>query len=151
MKGSVTMIILYSSFGCTSATKAKQWLEEKKLPYIEKNIQNTLLNKDEIKYLLQRCPNGTEDIISKRSNAYKTLNKNLDDLSLNDLVSFIQKNPTVLKRPIIVNQDNFVVGFDDDEITSFIPSHLRQFAFKDCCQGECDHFNNCKCESKQLH
>lgn len=143
------MILIYTSFGCTSATKAKQWLDENQLPYVEKNIQNTLLNKDEIKYILTRCPNGTEDIISKRSKAYKCLNNRLDDLSTNDLVEFIQKNPTVLKRPIIINEDHFVVGFDDDEITSFIPAHLRKFGFKSCCKEDCEHYEECKCEEKE--
>lgn len=143
------MILIYTSFGCTSATKAKQWLDTNHLPYVEKNIQNTVLNKEEIKYLLQRCPNGTEDIISKRSKAYKAIGSKLDDFSTNDLVDFIQKNPTVLKRPIIINEDHFVVGFDDDEITSFIPTHLRQFAFKSCCNEDCEHFNECQCEEKE--
>ena len=120
------MILIYTSFGCTSATKAKQWLDNNHLSYVEKNIQNTTLNKDEIKYILQRCPNGTEDIISKRSKAYKNLGQDLDDFSMNDLIDFIQKNPTILKRPIIMNEDHFVVGFDDDEITSFVPAHKRQ-------------------------
>lgn len=140
------MILIYTSFGCTSATKAKQWLQHNHMPFVEKNIQNTLLNKDEIKYLLQRSPNGTEDIISKRSKAFKTLGKDLDDLSTNDLVDFIQSNPTVLKRPIIINQDHFVVGFDHDEITSFVPSNIRNYAFKTCCKEECDHFDECSCE-----
>lgn len=142
------MIILYTSFGCTSATKAKQWLEDNHLSFIEKNIQNTLLDKEEIKYLLQRCPNGTEDIISTRSKAYKKLNMNLDDLSLNDLVNLIQTNPTILKRPIIVNEDHFVVGYDDDEITSFIPANLRKLAFKTCSK-ECEHYHECKSEEKE--
>ncbi|NCC54540.1 MAG: Spx/MgsR family RNA polymerase-binding regulatory protein [Erysipelotrichia bacterium] len=144
------MILIYTSFGCTSATKAKQWLDEKKLPYVEKNIQNTLLNKDEIKYILTRCPNGTEDIISKRSKAYQCLNHKLDDLSINDLVDFIQKNPTILKRPIIINEDHFVVGFDDDEITSFVPGHLRKFGFKSCCKEDCEHYQECQCEEKEV-
>lgn len=143
------MILLYTSFGCTSAIKAKQWLNENNLPYIEKNIQSTLLNRNEIKYLLQRCPNGTEDIISQRSKAFKKLNKNIDDLSTNDLIQFIQDNPTVLKRPIIINEDNFVVGYDDDEITSFIPQHLRKYAFKHCSKEECDHYGSCNCSDKK--
>ena len=122
------MILIYTSFGCTSATKAKQWLAKNDMPFVEKNIQNTSLEKEEIKYLLQRCPNGTEDIISTRSKAYKKIEKDIDNYSTNDLVEFIQQNPTVLKRPIIVNQDHFVVGFDDDEITSFIPANLREYA-----------------------
>ena len=144
------MILIYTSFGCTSATKAKQWLDENHLPYIEKNIQNTLLNKDEIKYILQRCPNGTEDIISKRSKAYQQLKSKMEELSTSDLVSFIQRNPTVLKRPIIINQEHFVVGFDDDEITSFVPSHIRQLAFKSCCNEECEHYTQCNCEEKEV-
>ncbi|WP_277489635.1 MULTISPECIES: ArsC/Spx/MgsR family protein [unclassified Breznakia] len=74
---------------------------------------------------MQRCPNGTEDIISTRSKAFKELKKNMDDLSINDLVDFIQENPTVLKRPIIMDNQSFVVGFDNDEITAFVPSELR--------------------------
>ena len=71
----ITMIVIYTSFGCTSATKAKEWLTKNAMPFVEKNIQSTSLEKEEIKYLLQRCPNGTEDIISTRSKAYKNMEK----------------------------------------------------------------------------
>ncbi|MDF9835487.1 arsenate reductase-like glutaredoxin family protein [Breznakia sp. PF5-3] len=40
------MILMYTSFGCTSAIKAKAWLKENHLDYVEKNIQSTLLNKE---------------------------------------------------------------------------------------------------------
>lgn len=145
------MILIYTSFGCTSATKAKHWLEENHLEYVEKNIQNTLLNKDEIKYILQRCPNGTEDIISKRSKAYQNIGSKIDDLSTNDLVAFIQQNPTILKRPIIINHNHFVAGFDDDEITSFIPSNLRKIAFRCCTHDGCEHYKHCQSEEKEAH
>ena len=58
------MIILYTSPGCASCRKAKQWLKDNDMKYIEKNIFTTLLKEDEIKYLLQRTENGTEDILS---------------------------------------------------------------------------------------
>ena len=58
------MIILYTSPGCASCRKAKQWLKDNQLPFVEKNIFTTMLKEDEIKYLLSRCENGTEDIIS---------------------------------------------------------------------------------------
>ena len=119
------MILMYTSFGCTSAIKAKAWLKENHLEYVEKNIQSTLLNKEEIRYLLERSPNGTKDIISTRSKAFKELGKDIDELKFNELVSFIQENPTVLKRPIIMDTSRFVVGFDNDEITTFVPSEAR--------------------------
>lgn len=79
------------------------------MQYIEKNIFTTLLKEDEIKYLLQRTENGTEDIISTRSKAFQELHRDLDDISIKELVDIIQKNPSILKRPIMINEKSFVV------------------------------------------
>lgn len=136
------MILLYTSPGCASCRKAKQWLKENDMKFVEKNIFTTLLKEDEIKYLLQRSENGTEDIISTRSKAFQELQRDLDDLSLQELVDFIQKNPSVLKRPIIVNENSFVVGYDDDEITAFVPSHLRALSER-ACNVSCPNYNIC--------
>lgn len=137
------MIILYTSPGCASCRKAKQWLKEHKLEFVEKNIFNTLLKEEEIKYLLQRSENGSEDIISTRSKVFLDLKIDLDDLSTKQLVEFIQKNPSILKRPIILNEKSFVVGYDDDEITSFIPSKLRDVAHHSC-DTDCNSFGICR-------
>lgn len=136
------MILLYTSPGCASCRKAKQWLKENDMKFVEKNIFTTLLKEDEIKYLLQRSENGTEDIISTRSKAFQELQKDLDDLSMQELVEFIQKNPSVLKRPIIINENSFVVGYDDDEITAFVPSHLRALSDR-ACNINCPNYNIC--------
>ena len=80
------MVLLYTSPGCASCRKAKQWLKDNNIEFVEKNIFTTLLNKEEIKYILSRCENGTEDIISVRSKAFMALKKDINDLSLNELV-----------------------------------------------------------------
>jgi regulatory protein spx len=115
------MVILYTSPGCASCRKAKRFLQDNHISFIEKNIFSNLLKEDEIKYLLSRCECGTEDIISTRSNAFKNLKKDIDDFTLNELVEFILKNPSVLKRPIMLSEKSLVIGYDDDEITTFIP------------------------------
>lgn len=143
------MILLYTSPGCASCRKAKQWLKENDMKFIEKNIFTTLLKEDEIKYLLQRSENGTEDIISTRSKAFQELKKNLEDLSVKELVDFIQKNPSVMKRPIIVNESSFVVGYDDDEITAFVPSHLRALS-ENACNQACPNYDICGRIRKEL-
>lgn len=136
------MIILYTSPGCASCRKAKQWLKDNSLTFVEKNIFTTLLKEDEIKYLLQRSENGTADLISTRSKVFQELDKDLDDLSIKELVDLIQQNPSIMKRPIIVNEKNFVVGYDDDEITSFVPSSLRDLAGT-ACNATCPNFTIC--------
>lgn len=119
------MIILYTSPGCASCRKAKQWLKEHKLSFVEKNIFSSLLRDEEIRYLLTRTENGSEDIISTRSKVFQELDQDLDDLTFSELIDFIKENPSVLKRPIIVDENSFVVGYDDDEITSFLPRERR--------------------------
>lgn len=136
------MILLYTSPGCASCRKAKQWLKENDMNFVEKNIFTTLLKENEIKYLLQRSDNGTEDIISTRSKAFQALHCSLEDLSIAELVTFIQNNPSVLKRPIIVNENNFLVGYDDDEITAFTPSHLRALSDQ-ACSASCPNYDVC--------
>ncbi len=119
------MVIIYTSPGCASCRKARQWLVDNHVDFVEKNLFSNLLKTYEIKYLLSRCENGTEDIISVRSKAFRTLNRDLDDFSINELCYLIQTNPSILKRPILLSEKNMVVGYDDDEITAILPADIR--------------------------
>ena len=136
------MIILYTSPGCASCRKAKQWLKDNQLPFVEKNIFTTMLKEDEIKYLLSRCENGTEDIISVRSKAFQQLNCDIDDLSVSVLVDIVKKSPSILKRPIMISEKSMVVGYDDDEITTMVPQALRNVV-RDSCNQSCPNYPLC--------
>lgn len=120
------MIVVYTSPGCASCRKVKNWLKDHDLRFIEKNIFHTTLNESEIKHLLMRSENGTEDIISKRSKIIQEKNIDVEEMTMNELVEFIQENPSVLKRPIVLNEKTFLVGYDEEEIGAFIPSNRRE-------------------------
>lgn len=121
------MVILYTSPGCASCRKAKQWLKDNHIDFVEKNIFSSVLKESEIKYLLSRCENGTEDIISVRSKVFHSLEKGIDDFSTKELIALIQKNPSILKRPILLSENSMVIGYDDDEITTFTPHAVRSY------------------------
>ena len=40
------MIVLYTSSGCGSCRKAKQWFKDKNIKYIEKNLFTTLIKEE---------------------------------------------------------------------------------------------------------
>lgn len=134
------MIVIYTSPGCASCRKVKSWLKDHKLEYIEKNIFNTLLNEKEIKYLLSRTDNGSDDLISRRSKIIRENNIDIESMTLNELVKFIVNNPSVLKRPIIIDDRNMQFGYDDEEIHTFIPQELRKLAV---CDKSCPHYETC--------
>lgn len=134
------MIVIYTSHGCASCRKVKKWLKDHEIQYIEKNIFKTLLNEKEIKYLLSRTANGTEDLISKRSKIVHDNKIDLDNLSVDDLCKFVAQNPSVLKRPIIISDNNMQIGYDEEEIEAFIPEELRKLGQ---CDSLCNHFESC--------
>lgn len=119
------MVTIYTSPSCTSCRKARAWLKEHDIPYKERNIFAQPLNKDEIKNILRMTIHGTEDIISKRSKAYAQLKVDLDELPMNDLYRLLEKQPSLLRRPIIIDEKRMQVGFNEDEIRRFLPRKVR--------------------------
>lgn len=124
------MITLYTSPSCTSCRKAKAWLDKHNLPYHERNIFAQPLSKDEILQVLSLTENGTEDIISTRSRAFKNLHVNIDDLSIDQLLDLIGKNPSLLRRPIMLYDRRLQVGYNEDEIRRFLPRSVRRLELK---------------------
>lgn len=119
------MVTLYTSPSCTSCRKARAWLEEHNIPFEERNIFSNPLNVDEIKQILQMTEDGTEEIISKRSKIFQDLDIDLDELPLQKLYTLIQKNPGLLRRPIIMDSKRLQVGYNEGEIRRFLPRDVR--------------------------
>lgn len=120
------MVNLYTSPSCISCRKAKAWLEEHGIQYKERNIFSEPLSAAEIKQVLQLTENGTEEIVSRRSKVFQELDVDLDDLSLKQLIDLIEKNPGLLRRPILVDDKRLQVGYNEDEIRRFLPRKVRQ-------------------------
>ncbi len=119
------MVTLYTSPSCTSCRKARAWLEEHNIPFEERNIFSNPLNVNEIKQILQMTEDGTEEIISKRSKIFQDLDIDLDELPLQKLYTLIQKNPGLLRRPIMMDSKRLQVGYNEDEIRRFLPRDVR--------------------------
>ena len=120
------MVDLYVSPSCTSCRKAKQWLEKHNIPYKERNIIADPLSRDEIVHILRMTEEGTEEIVSTRSKAFQELNIDLDEISMNELIDLIEKNPSLLRRPIILDDRRMQVGYNEDEIRRFLPRSVRR-------------------------
>ncbi|MFL2099239.1 transcriptional regulator SpxA [Desemzia sp. FAM 23991] len=119
------MVTLFTSPSCTSCRKARAWLEENDIPYVERNIFSEGLTITEIKSILRMTEDGTEEIISTRSKAFQELNVDLEDMTLQELFNLIQDNPGLLRRPIMVDEKRLQVGYNEDEIRRFLPREVR--------------------------
>ena len=137
------MIKIYTSPSCSSCRKVKKWFEEKNIPFVEKSIFSPNLNVNDLREILEKTENGTEDIISERSKIVQENHIDFEDMKVSELLDFIKENPSVLKRPIIVDTTRIQVGFNDEEIRSFIPAARRIAEFA-CSKENCPKFETCE-------
>lgn len=133
------MVKIYVSPSCSSCRKVKKWFDEQNIPYTEKNIFNGNLKEEELRAILEKTENGTEDIIATKSKIMKENKVNFDDMSISEMINFVRKNPSVLKRPIVIDDehDRIQVGYNEDDIRLFIPKarrYLNEICFTDDCK-----------------
>lgn len=125
------MVNLYISPSCTSCRKAKAWLKKHDIDFKERNIFSEPLTKGELIQILRMTENGTEEIISTRSRAFQQLKVNLDDLSVDQLLDMVEKDPSLLRRPIIMDDRRLQVGYNEDEIRRFLPRKVRRLELEE--------------------
>lgn len=135
------MIRIYTTPSCSSCRKAKKWLEEHRLDYEEKNLFSHRITLEDISLMLKNAENGFDDIISTRSKVFKDSQLDPDSMTVSELKEFIIDNPSVLKRPIIIEDEKMQVGYNDEEIRVFVPQRLRELVMcRDCPDdGKCDY------------
>lgn len=120
------MITLFLSPSCTSCRKARAWLIKHEVDFREHNIITSPLSKEELLDILSFTENGTEDIISTRSKVFQKLNIDVEELSISELMELIAQNPSLLRRPIILDKKRMQIGFNEDEIRAFLPRDYRK-------------------------
>ena len=89
------MIKIYMSPSCTSCRKVKAWFDEQNIPYEEINILKHEITLEELKEMLNKSLDGTDEIISTRSKVFKERNIDVDSMSVKELLDFIRENPTI--------------------------------------------------------
>lgn len=138
------MIKIYTSPSCSSCRKVKLWFKLHRIEFKEKSIFSASLNEKDIYEILEKSENGTEDIISSKSKIIKEGKVDVNKMSTKQLVKFILDNPTVLKRPIIVDDRKIQIGYNAEEIRVFIPEEVRMLARLSCVKEQCHKFDECE-------
>ena len=105
-------------------------MREHFLDYEEINLLTDNINREELLKILSLTEEGFEEIISKRSRAYKRLKIDFENISVNELLDLIEKNRTLLRRPLILDERRLQVGYNEDDIRKFLPRNVRSVEMK---------------------
>lgn len=90
------------------------------------NIFSDMLTKEELYDILKVSESGTDDLVSTRSKIFKDGHLKPENMTLNALLDFILEHPSVMRRPIIIDERKIQVGYDPDAITAFLPRATKE-------------------------
>ncbi|HFR3401478.1 TPA: transcriptional regulator Spx, partial [Streptococcus suis] len=118
-------IKIYTVSSCTSCKKAKNWLNAHQLSYNEHNLAKEAITKEEILNILTKTENGIASIVSSKNRYAKSLDFDIEELSVNEVIDLITSNPRILKSPILIDEKRLQVGYKEDDIRAFLPRAVR--------------------------
>lgn len=130
MNGEMKMTVkIYTLTSSTSSRRAVEFFIENNIEFEEQRMGINPMNKEQMMEVLEKTYGGIEDILSTRSKDYSILRKkgiNFDDMNLTRMSELIEEYPRLLKAPIILDNNKVNVGYNDEEIRSFIPKEVRK-------------------------
>lgn len=109
-------IIFYSYPSCTSCRKTKKWLKGNNIAFQEKHIFRDTPNKEEMMKILSLTTEGIDEILATRSQTFKDLGIDVNELSLSQLIELIIEEPKLLRRPIITSGKKLIVGYNESAL-----------------------------------
>ena len=108
-------IKVYGIKNCDTVKKAIVYLNERDIDYEFVDFRQNPISQQVLKKMVESV--GWELLINKRSTTYRSLSEE-EKSSINyDLVLSL---PTLIKRPVLIQGENIVVGFNDQQYDKLI-------------------------------
>ena len=107
---------------CTTCIKAKKWLEDHNVTFVDRNIKLDNPKKEELRQWVKVANQPLKKIFNTSGLLYKEYNlkDKLDLMSDEEKLDLLASNGMLVKRPIIVDKDYVLFGFKEEEWKSLI-------------------------------
>lgn len=107
---------------CSTCQKAKKWLEEHNINYIERNIAENNPSYEELKEWHARSGLPLKRFFNTSGLLYKEmkLKDKLPTMSEDEQLKLLATNGMLVKRPLLIDENTVFVGFKEAEWRSLI-------------------------------
>lgn len=102
---------------CTTCKKAKAWLEQNGISFVDRHIVEDNPAADELKIWWQRSGLPLKRFFNTSGMLYKEmqLKDKLQEMSEEEMLELLATNGMLVKRPLIIGTDFVLVGFKEAE------------------------------------
>ena len=114
------MLKIYTISSNQETKEAERWLYAHKVKFIEVDLLKELVSTEEILRIVSLTEHEVEEIVETETRAYTRLNLNFKDLKLEDFMELLEENATLLKVPLMLDEKQLQIGFDEDKMQRFL-------------------------------
>jgi len=110
------MITFYEYPKCTTCRKGKKFLTENELDFTTINMVEHVPSKNTLKGILDKSSHSIDDFFNKRGTKFKELGlkERLADLSEDEKLELLSSDGMLIKRPMVVLDDEVLLGFKEE-------------------------------------
>lgn len=113
------MIHVYGIKNCNTMKKAMEWLDDHKIEYTFHDYKKEGANTAILEQAF--AAHGWESVINRRGMSWRKL----DDASKTNMnekgaLEAALKNPSLIKRPLVVANDDIILGFDEEAFKTLV-------------------------------
>ena len=114
------MLKIYTISSNQETKEAEHWLYAHKVKFVEVDVLKERVSTEEILRIVSLTEHGVEESIATETRAYTRLNLNFNDLKLEDFMELLEENATLLKVPLMLDEKQLQIGFDEDKMQRFL-------------------------------
>lgn len=112
------MIQVYGIKNCNKVRDTFSWLKKNDIEYEFVDLKKEPLNREELQSLVQQI--GLDVLVNKRGMKWRQLGLKDENLSDDELFEVLLENQSMIKRPVLVQDQAIMVGYDEDSFEAFV-------------------------------
>jgi Spx/MgsR family transcriptional regulator len=110
--GQSRSVEIYVHPTCTGCRRAEEFLRAQGIEYQRRDYFSQRFTREELVQLLERTGLSPRELLSTRSRAYRELGLEEREVSDDELIDLMVREPGLLRRPVVVIDRVVVVGSD---------------------------------------
>lgn len=102
---------------CSTCQKAKKWLDENKIEYVDRNIVTETPTKEELKKWITKSGLDVRKFFNTSGMKYRELNikEKIKDMSEDEIYELLASDGMLIKRPLFISDTLILKGFKEKE------------------------------------
>lgn len=102
---------------CSTCQKAKKWLDDNKINYIDRNIVTETPSKEELKEWISKSDIDVRKFFNTSGMKYRELNikEKIKDMSEDEIYGLLASDGMLIKRPLFISDNLILKGFKEKE------------------------------------